>query len=112
MRQNAPSKADALQKWIDERPPAVRAVALRFPPDGCYRIHGRGHYIIRSYGEQADGAVSLTMAHGRDSFLPGVAVFGIDPEKLEACGCGKWKWPSSDQVRFMERRVEAAAARQ
>jgi hypothetical protein len=86
-----------LRRWINERPPAVRKVALCFPPDTCYRMGDRGHYSIYSYKEGKDDRVTLTMAHGRDSFLPGMRVFGVEPEGLELCGCGKWEWPTCGQ---------------
>lgn len=81
--------------WIESLPPAVREVALRYPP-GCYRSVPTpshllsGHYMLRSYDEEKSGAVTLKVVHGDDSFLPGVTVFGFDPADLIPCGCGDW----------------------
>lgn len=86
------------QEWIESRPPKIREIARRFPPD-CYRLRDtRGHYHIYSYGETTDGRVVIQVAHGADSNLPGVMVFGIDPEELIHCSCGRWEWPSEEQT--------------
>lgn len=70
----------------------------RCPPQCCRLKDSRGHYLPQSYGEGADGRVYVTLAHGRDSTLPGVAVFGIDPEDTTPCNCGKWESPTQAQV--------------
>lgn len=82
----------ALAKWIAERPPKVREVAERLRPGTCYRsTTNRGHYFIRSYEQKRNGDVTLCIVHGEDSFLPGIAVFGVDPWTMRHCGCGHWK---------------------
>src|SRR5690349_2294252 len=85
-----------LQKWIDSRPPAVREIATKYPPDRCYRSRENpGHYIIERYSEPQDGRpITVTIVHGRDSYMPGVAAFGIDPHSLIPCTCGNWEPPT------------------
>lgn len=79
------------EDWLASRPPKVRDVARRFPPDTCYRCtEDRGHYAIYSYEETGAGPVTVKLIHGADSFLPFVRVFGVDPETLLKCGCGNW----------------------
>lgn len=83
----------ALEEWIEARPPAVREVCKRLPPRACLRRRDTKahHYRILSYGEHPDGSVTLKLLHGSDSILPGLAVFGVDPAELEVCGCGSWE---------------------
>jgi len=101
-----PSKA-----WVEGRPLPVQAVILKLPPwVGCFRYVDRpdSHYRIHSYDEHKDGrTVSLTIIHGRDSHLPGVAAFGIPPEHLEPCGCGNWEPPTKDQIDVTREEIEA-----
>jgi hypothetical protein len=87
-----------LKAWIKTLPKKVQKVANKYPGDTCYRKDG-GHYRIRSYDEEKDGSVSLQLIHGRDSFLPGVIVFGINPsDLLIQCNCGKWEPPTEEQT--------------
>jgi hypothetical protein len=86
-----------LKAWIKTLPKKVQKVANEYPGDTCY-IKDRGHYKIRSYDEEKDGSVSLQLIHGRDSFLPGVVVFGIKPAGLLKCKCGRWKSPTEEQT--------------
>lgn len=51
--------------------------------------------------------MTLTLVHGSDSYLPGVATFGQPPEQLTPCGCGKWRQPTREQVAAMHERLEA-----
>lgn len=85
------TKSKAIQKWIDQRPPNVRRVANRLRPGTCYfsfNANGyRGHYLIRSYEENKDDSVTVTISHLDDSFLPGFEVFGVNPKDLKRCGC-------------------------
>ena len=76
----------------------LTAIKKAYPQDQCYKCDGMGHYIIHSYSNHPDGSVTLQLAHGRDSFLPGYAVFGIDLSNLSLCGCGKWEKPTREQL--------------
>lgn len=106
------AEREAWEQWLAERPPAVAALARRFEPWRCLRMTTNpGHYKPTGYGEQRDGSVTLTLAHGRDSYLPGVRVFGVEPDTVTPCGCGAWQYPLPEQVRFTERRFAAEQAR-
>lgn len=104
---NADQKKE-FEVWLAQRPPKVAEVARKLPPDRCYRMAGNaGHYVILSYAEHKSGEVTLTLAHGRDSYLPGVQVFGIRPESLFDCGCEKWEWPLQEQIEETGQHLEA-----
>lgn len=95
------------ETWLSERPPIVRELFTKCPPWNCYRSKkAGGHYSVAAYDE--NGTVRVT--HGRDSFLPGVSVFGISPDDLEPCGCGKWKFPTHGQVEAIGEKLEARRA--
>lgn len=84
------------QKWLDERPDAVRAVAARLPPNRLYRLISTGQRVtLLSYGEQKDGGISLTvMVSGKYNALSHERnVFGIDPSDLEEC-----ELPEPDEI--------------
>ena len=96
-----------LEDWLATRPPAVAAVARRFPPTTCYRsTENRGHYLIGSYEEPKCGGVTVKLIHGADSFLPGIVVFGVDPETLISCDCGEWNWPTPEQTLEIREQIE------
>lgn len=107
---NEEERAAIWKDWLEERPPAVRAVAESHP-FGCYRLSddgGHGHYQIVAYTEPHDGsAVKIKLLHGRDSFTPGITVFGVPPDDLTPCGCGQWQEATDEQLEFMERTVES-----
>lgn len=94
--------------WLEDLPSNVRGVAEKFPPWNCYKsLQVRGHYRIYSYDARPlSEVVLLTMVHGQDSFLPGVAVFGVDPADIELCGCGKWSFPTKAQIDNTRTRLE------
>lgn len=99
--------------WVQGRPPAVRAVAEKFPPWVCLRDiqTGRGHYIVLAFDEaEGDAPVTLRVAHGADSFMPGFEVFGTAPEDMAPCDCGKWEWPSEEQADASLERADAFKA--
>jgi hypothetical protein len=91
----------AIQEWLAGLPPDVRELAIRCPAYvPCYGMkENNGHYQIISYGESLVGLrPTMAVAHGRDSYLPGVAVFGVPGEDMIPCGCGKWELPTTDQI--------------
>jgi hypothetical protein len=96
----------AWAEWLAERPPAVRAFAERYP-FGCYRDRSRGHYQIISYEEHTDGSVTMKILHGRDSTLPGTAVFGVTGADLVPCGCGQWEERTEDQAQFVDSAIDS-----
>lgn len=101
---------EAFDAWLVDMPPAVQVVALRFPPD-CYRDPTRKatHYALMSYNEQPGrgGDVTLSLIHGADSALPGVTVFGVVPQTLVRCGCGKWRCATEPQLEAMREHFAA-----
>lgn len=107
-----PSPEDLAQfeAWLAERP-AIAEVARAHSPFHCYRLkdhNPKGHYSIHAYDELEDG-VALTLRHGRDSTLPGVGVFGIKPEELIVCDCGKWEFPRLEQLEEQKKKIERIA---
>lgn len=89
--------------WLSERP-EIEPIARKLPPWNCYRQRGQphGHYSIESYNPNG----TVTLNHGRDSTLPGMQVFGVPAEQIEACGCRRWQWPTHKQAAAVRRHVE------
>lgn len=107
-----PAKRRKIEAWFAIRPPKVAAVMRAYPPLICYRsTENDGHYWIQSYGEpRDDGPITLTLAHGQDSYLPGVGVFGVAPETLTPCNCGRWSWPTPEQAEETAAKIEVVRA--
>jgi hypothetical protein len=91
----------AFDLWLEGRPPIIQKMAKLCPPN-CYRGERRGHYRLYSYNENG----TVTLLHGKDSFLPGIVVFGVDPATLVACGCGKWDEATEAQAEATARRID------
>ena len=98
------------KKWLKSRPEHIRKVAEQFDPNTCYRSknNARGHYCLYSFDENEDGTVTLRIIHGRDSFFPGTMVFGIDPNNLVLCDCGKWEPATEEDLQETHQRLEFA----
>ena len=91
--------------WLATRPLRIQKVAKRYPGFQCYRANdNRGHYWIYSYEEPKSlrRPVTVKLIHGRDSYLPGVAVFGVSPRTLIPCRCGHWEPPTAEQQKHTE----------
>ena len=73
-------------KWVESRPPNVRAVAERFDPWSLYRM-GSNRVTVQSFGEDKDGRVTLTVGVSGDfnAVIFERSVFGVDPESLTPC---------------------------
>lgn len=96
------------KEWLATLPDEVQALARICPSYvPCYRMTTNpGHYKIISYAQAPDGLPpAAVLAHGEDSYSPGVAVVGVPPEEMIPCGCGKWKHPTKDQINMA--RLEA-----
>ena len=94
-----PEQEQALEEFLQELPEDTQRIARIYPPTICYKSKQspRYHYMILSYSDKPegpDGAVTVTLIHGADSSLPGVATFGQEPEQLIVCDCGKWEPPT------------------
>jgi len=89
---------------LAERYPAVRNGHV-----ACYRSteNPRHHYRIYSYNEN----LTVTLIHGDDSSLPGVNTFGQPAEQLIACDCGKWEWPTEENIARTRERTERTGAK-
>jgi hypothetical protein len=82
---------DKWREWVASRPENVRVWAEKLPPC-CYRHAGQpsGHYWLYSFDVGQDDTVTVKLVHGSDSFMPGFAVFGVDPADLIPCNCSGW----------------------
>ncbi len=75
-------------QWVAERPDNVREVAERFNPWTLYHMKDTNQRVtLYSFGEQADGGVTLTVNITGEFNLISFdrQVFGIDPDSLEEC---------------------------
>jgi len=76
-------------------------------PDTCYRMEGNdGHYRISGLTGDADGNITAEVVHGRDSYFPGLLVFGIHLTELVPCNCGKLERPTKAQMVETKRKME------
>ena len=83
----------------------LREAVEKYPPDTCYRDKDNdGHYILTNTDISYEGTITVCILHGRDSYLPGVLVFGVPPTELVRCDCGKWEPPTEHQI--AERKLE------
>lgn len=104
-------------------------VQERYPSTTCYRdADPRHHFWIHSYERPGDNRacltpgcthehhttdrVTVTIIHGSDSSSPGVATFGVDPTTLHRCDCGRWRWPTDEQIDETKRVVAGVSANQ
>jgi hypothetical protein len=70
--------------WIAARPPAIREMIRRWPPNLLYRLESTGHRVtIHSYFEGGTVTVSVTGTCKLVTFERNV--FGVDPATLEEC---------------------------
>jgi hypothetical protein len=78
---------DDWDRWVAERPPAVRMVAEKFKPWKLYRLKSSGHRVtIVSFGEHQDGATLTVAVTGDFNFvINDRTVFGIKPDDMEEC---------------------------
>jgi len=44
------------------------------------------------------GRITAEIVHGRDSYFPGILVFGVNPADRIVCDCGNWRPPEKEQV--------------
>lgn len=78
----------AWQAWLAERPPHVRTVAEKFPPNRLYRLKTSGHRVtVYSFSEEAGGCVTAKVNVTAEYNLVDFErqVFGVNPEDLEEC---------------------------
>jgi hypothetical protein len=78
----------AWEKWLRSRPPIIKELANRFPPNRLYRLKEPGHRVtIRSYCE--DGTMTVNVTGKYNLIMFDRNVFGIKPDDLEECDLPK-----------------------
>lgn len=81
--------------------------AQRQYPNTCYRMTTNdGHYRITGLDGTADGEITAQIVHGRDSYFPGVRAFGVHLNELVRCDCGKWEFPTREQIEATKRELK------
>jgi|SRR5581483_4614995 len=71
-------------EWVASRPPGVRTLCEKFPPNKLYRLKSSGHRVtVYSYAEDGTLTVEITGQYNLIAFDR--QVFGIKPEGLEEC---------------------------
>ncbi len=82
----------AWAKWLDERPPKVRALAKQFPPYKLFRLKDTHQRVYpSSYNE--DGTLCVVVDARFNFVMFERNVFGIKPEDLQEC-----ELPSKDEM--------------
>lgn len=75
---------EAWGEWVASRPPIVKAVCEKLPPDRLYRMKSTGSRVtLYSYSE--DGTVTVDITGQYNAHMMDRQVFGIDPNDLEEC---------------------------
>ena len=75
---------DGWDEWVSTRPPVVRDLCKRYPPDRLYLMRPTGQRVtILAYSE--DGTVRVDVSAQWNCLIFERQVFGIDPGDLEEC---------------------------
>lgn len=78
-----PEQQAEFDKWVAERPPFIRGMIKRCPPDRLYS-NGAGHRVtILSYEEDGTVTVAITGQYNKITFERNV--FGVPIEDLQEC---------------------------
>ncbi len=72
------------EEWLGGRPPEVRIVAEKYPPNKLYRMKGTGHRVLL-YSYCEDGTVTVIVSGKYNLVTMERRVFGISPDSLEPC---------------------------
>lgn len=76
---------EKLQEWAETRPPLIRDLIARFPPNRLYLLKSSGNRVtIYSYSEGGTMSVFVTEEFNAFLFFNRI-VFGVPPEDLEEC---------------------------
>lgn len=71
------------QEWLDQRPPAIKAVAERLPPWEKLVLKTTGQLAqVTAYDEHDDGHVSVKITVWRTWLPLAHGVFGVNPDDL------------------------------
>jgi hypothetical protein len=74
-----------LAAWLAERPPQVRALAERFPPNQLFRLKTTGQ-IVSTLAFAEDGTLRVLLDQKYNpAAIWSREVFGINPDDLEPC---------------------------
>jgi hypothetical protein len=74
----------AWREWVESRPPEVKAMCERLPPNLLYRMNSTGQRVtLHSYSENGTVTVNVTGEYNFVTFER--QVFGISPDDLEEC---------------------------
>jgi hypothetical protein len=76
----------AWREWVDTRPPVVKAICERLPPDRLYELSPTGQRVtLEAYAE--DGTLRVYVDPDYNEFwrFTGHQVFGINPDDLKEC---------------------------
>lgn len=74
----------AWQEWVEGRPPQVKAMCEKWPPDRLYRMESTKQVVtIASYAES--GTVRVNVLPEYNFCLFPLEVFGVDPNDLHEC---------------------------
>ena len=86
--------------WVAERPPHVRVIAERLPPNRLYRLMTTGQRVVPQSFQEHEGSdrVTVTVAVlAKFNFVSHErAVFGVDPADLEECDLPEADEPTGD----------------
>ena len=83
-----PEETVKWNQWISEKPPMIRDMAERFPPNRLYRLKGTDQRVtLLSFNE--DGTVSVNVGRRFNLVFDSTNVFGIDINDLEECDLPK-----------------------
>jgi hypothetical protein len=78
----------AWEEWVKTRPPAVKELCRKLPPDRLYRLKNRDVLVtIVSYSEDNTVTVSITGEYNVLAFDR--EVFGVNPKHLKECNLPK-----------------------
>lgn len=78
-------------EWVSTRPPVVRDLCLRYPPDRLYRLNTGQRVEIIAYNE--DGTITVDVNMFWNYLVFERRVFGVNPTDLEECDL-----PKDDEV--------------
>jgi hypothetical protein len=56
--------------------------------------------------------ITCKLVHGKDSYSPGIMVFGVKLSTLVACNCGKWEPPTEAHIEETGMKISILKAQQ
>lgn len=84
IREFTPEEASEWAKWVRSRPPTVRDLCERFPPNRLFRLKSTGDLVtVHSWCE--NGTITVDVTAEFNAVLFERNVFGISPDDMEEC---------------------------